>query len=298
MTKPIAPPSGSRTEVLLNESEALLAPLVKLLVSQGVGYPQLSNRLKQLFMVAARNELIDEKSKATDAAISMRSGVHRKDVRFWREDSPAERVRKELTLADQIYTKWLSDAAYRDSEGQPKKIPVNGPAPSFDSLATSITKDFHRRTVLDELIRLGLVRETVQINDANGTESDWVIPQADGLVPKADVTEMLRFFSQHAHDHMAASVSNIEAVQKGRTAPFLERSVFGTGLSEQSTEQLGNLARQLWKPAFQQMVDAANQLHSVDKNNVSPLEAQRMRFGIYYYCEPQAQAAPTDGTSS
>ena len=291
MTKPTDPAPGSRTEVLLSEGEALLAPLVKLLVSQGVGYPQLAHRLKYLFMEAARTELTDEKSKATDAAISMRSGVHRKDVRTWREDTPTERVRKELTLADQIYTKWLSDAAYCGIDGKPKTIPVSGPAPSFDALATSITKDFHRRTVLDELVRLGLVQHT----------ADLVTPQADGLVPKADMSEMLRFFSQHAHDHMAASVANIAAVQTGHEAPFLERSVFGTGLSAQSTEQLGHLARQLWKPAFQQMVDAANQLHSADKHTVAASDTQRMRFGIYYYCEPQVTQvtiASQDGSTS
>jgi hypothetical protein len=282
----------SRAELLLNESEELLFPLVKLLVSQGVGYPQLAARLKRAFMEVARQELLSEGTKAADASISVRSGVHRKEVRAWRESDEQVAPRRELSTADQVYTKWLSDAAYKDSDGKPKAIAVTGPAPSFDALVLSITKDFHRRTVLDELVRLGLAKE-IPSPSAPLDGSTWLQPIADGLVPSLDLADMLKFFSSNARDHMAASVQNILATQHDQPPPFIERSVFAQGLAVQSVDQLGALAKQLWQPAFQQMVDAANQRYQIDKETVKPGEKHRMRFGVYFYSEPQA--TPSDG---
>jgi Family of unknown function (DUF6502) len=274
----------SRADLLLNESEELLFPLVKLLVSQGVGYPQLAARLKRVFMEAARQELLAEGAKPADASVSVRSGVHRKDVRSWRESDEQAAPRKELSTADQVYTKWLTDAAYKDNEGKPKAIPVTGPAPSFDALVLSITKDFHRRTVLDELVRLGLAKE-IASSSADDEGLTWLQPIADALIPSNDLAEMLKFFSGNARDHMAASVQNIIAMRAGAPAPFIERSVFAQGLAAQSVDQLGALAKQLWQPAFQQMVDAANQRYQVDKDKLQPEDKHRMRFGVYFYSE-------------
>jgi hypothetical protein len=286
----------SKADLLLNESEELLFPLVKLLVGQGVGYPQLAARLKLVFMEAARQEQLAEGTKPTDASVSVRSGVHRKDVRAWRESDVKAATRKELSTADQVYTKWLSDAAYKDSNGKPKAIPIVGPAPSFDALVLSITKDFHRRTLLDELVRLGLAKEiTSPITSDEG--NTWLQPIADGLVPSLDLANMLKFFSSNVRDHMAASVENIMASQSNKPPPFIERSVFAQGLGTQSVDQLGALAKQLWQPAFQQMVDAANQRYQVDKDIIKPEGNHRMRFGVYFYSEPVKTPSNSDDKS-
>jgi hypothetical protein len=278
---------NSKANLLLNESEELLMPLVKLLVSQGVGFPQLAARLKLVFMEAARRELLMEGAKPTDASISIRSGVHRKDVRTWREDDTEATPRKEVSVTDQVYTKWLSDAAYKDQDGKPKPIRMTGPTPSFEALVATITRDLHRRTVLDELLRLGLVRTSGQPQEGSVDASDWVVPIADSLVPRENLAEMLRFFTENGRDHLSASVENIVAVQHGVPAPFVERSVFARGLSSESVDQLGHLARQLWQPAFQQMVDAANQRFSSDKQTLAPGSEHRMRFGVYFFSEPE-----------
>jgi Family of unknown function (DUF6502) len=287
MNTPQDPGENSKAELLLSESEELLMPLVKLLVSQGVGFPQLAARLKFVFMEAARREILIEGSKPTDASISIRSGVHRKDVRSWREDTSETTPRKEFSVTDQVYTKWLADAAYKDQDGKPKPIPMTGPTPSFEALVASITRDLHRRTVLDELQRLGLVRTSVRAAEGTTEGLDWVIPIADSLVPRENLAEMMRFFTENGRDHLSASVENLVAVQHGVPAPFVERSVFAKGLSSQSVDQLGQLARQLWQPAFQQMVDAANQRYSSDKETMWPGGEHRMRFGVYFFSEPE-----------
>ena len=271
----------SSSEQLLSDSVAMLQPLVELMVAQGVTYTQLTLALKQTFMEAARKELAAEGKKVTDAAISVRSGVHRKEVRA--SSAVARTVpaagnlaRKSLSLAEQIFTRWLTDAGYRTIDGKPASLPLTGPAPSFDSLAASVTKDFSRRTLLNELTRLGLVQE----------RGDHVIPLADAVVARDDLSEMISYYRAQLHDHLAAGAANIQAVDVGAAPPFLEQSLYANGLSPESIEHLAQMSRQLWKSAFDQLVGAASQRLALDQAHQYP---SRIRFGVYFYSESADQ---------
>jgi hypothetical protein len=282
MNGPLPPPDaqagpaapGGPGEVLLARCVAMLAPLVRLLVAHGVGYTRLSQALKRVFMDAARAELQAEGARITDAAISLRSGVHRKEVRAAHAgaEEPAAPPRA-LSLAEQVFTRWQTDAAYRDAGGGPAPLPLSGPAPSFDSLVTAITRDFSRRTLLDELVRLGLVRE----------DDGHAVPLADAVVPRRGFAEVAQYYGAHLHDHLAAGAANVRAATRGESPPFLEHSVYANGLSDASLAQLGAVARTLWKPAFNQMVETANQRYALDRERGA---RGRMRFGVYFYSEP------------
>ncbi len=265
----------------------MLVPLIQLLVAQGVTYPQLSQTLKRTFMEAARAELAAEGGKLTDAAISVRSGVHRKEVRASSAVAKAAPTashspRKSLSLTEQLFTRWLTDAGYRTVEGKPASLPLTGPAPSFDSLASSVTKDFSRRTLLNELTRLGLAKEL----------GDQIVPLADSVVPRADLSEMIAYYRGQLHDHLAAGAANIRAVSAGVAPPFLEQSLYANGLSPESIEHLAQMSRQIWKSAFDQLVGAAGQRLTVDQTQPY---SSRIRFGVYFYSESADQ--PTKESS-
>ncbi len=296
-TRPGVAPADTPGELVLSHALEMLAPLVRLLVSQGVGYPRLAQALKQVFMQAALEELHREGRRVTDAAISVRSGVHRKDVRAAGatlastaaasaaaasdasasaaapSDATSGRRRGAGSVADQVYTRWTTDAAYRDADGRPSALPLAGPAPSFDTLVSAVTRDLSRRTVLDELVRLGLARE----------HEGRVEPLADAAIPRADLARMLEFLSDHVHDHLAAGEANLRAARAGDKPPFLEHALYANGLSDASIEQLRQLAVQLWRTAFGQIAEAARQRHAIDREHGRD---GRLRFGVYFYSEP------------
>ena len=268
---------AAEADLLLERACDVIGPLARLLVAKGVGYTQLAVALKAVFMEAARAELARSQGKETDAAISLLSGVHRKDVRAYqaqRESSQMQSPKpsRALSLAEQVFTRWATDAACKDEEGQPAVLSLLGPAPSFDSLVNAISKDFSRRTVLDELLRLGLVSE----------QGDYLVPLAQGVAPTKGFTELTHYLATNVHDHLAAAAENVRAVSAGDKAPFLEHSMYANGLSPASIAQLSHLAKTLWQPAFGQMVDAARQRYAVDEANE---ESGRMRFGVYFYSD-------------
>ena len=285
-----APPTEATDDLVLTQSLEMLQPLVRLLVSQGVSYSALTKALKTEFVQAAREQLSEEGAKVTDAAVSLRSGVHRKDVRLLNQPnddkvadsaiaaSSGADAPRSLSLAGQVYTIWTTDARYLDAKGKPLALPATGPAPSFESLARSISTDLSRRTILDELARLGLVKE----------EGDTVTPMAAAMVPTKRLTDTLQFLSENVRDHLSAGVVNLNAVAHETAPPHLEHSMIAAGLSNDSIEQLANLAGQLWKPVFNQSVDAARKRYSLDESHGY---TGRIRFGVYVYSEADESAS-------
>lgn len=254
----------------------MLTPLVHALIARGVTYPQFSQTMKQVFLEVARSELGLRNQRQTDSAVSILSGVHRKDVRALGAAAP-EQLQPALSLVSQIFTRWVSEPAYRDKRNRPRVLPRTGAKGSFEALATSVSTDVHPRTALEELVRLGVVTVTAERVHLN----------ASAFVPTRGFAETAALFSRNVADHIAAGAHNLDPAQ--RDERFLEQSVFAESLSAESAHQLAELARVLWAEAFQKMVGRAQQ--QVDRDIGKPQSDRRIRFGVYFY---SAQSAKPD----
>ncbi|GAB4473770.1 MAG: DUF6502 family protein [Burkholderiaceae bacterium] len=282
------PAQPSRADVLLHESLTIMAPLVRALIAHGVTYPRFAQALKQVFLEAARAELAQHGKKPSDSALSLRSGVHRKDVRTFTERGRLKPSgNRTLSMASLVFAKWSRDAAYVGTDGAPRPLPLRSRAPqelSFESLTWSISKDFHPRSILDELLRLNLA----------AVEDDTVRLKADAFVPTEAFAELAHYFGANLRDHAAASADNL--LRAGREQPprFLERATFADGLTATSIEALDRLARQIWADAAKRMYEAAAQRVQTDAAEPAERANQRMRFGIYFYSEPVPPPAEGD----
>jgi hypothetical protein len=275
-------PSEEHARIALREVQVLMAPLVRWLLRHGVHYGAFANVLKQVFVSVAREELAGAEAKVTDSAISVLSGVHRKDVRTLGE-GPAPAVPRSVPLASQVFTRWLTDARYCSPQsGQPLPLARSGREGSFEALSREVSTDVHPRTVLDELLRLGLVE----------VDGERVVPRTQAFVPADDLDELTALFSANVADHIAAAVHNL--TEPGMR--LLEQSVYAEGLAPESARQLAGHARALWAQAFASMVEQARARVDADR---AVAGSGRMRFGVYYYADPvpDAPAADSDTTS-
>jgi hypothetical protein len=178
--------------------------------------------------------------------------------------------------------RWLTDARYCSAPGRPAPRARTGPSGSFEALAREVSTDVHPRTVLDELVRLGLVE----------VEGERVLPQAQMFMPAKDLEELAELFSANVADHIAAAVHNL-------TEPgpkLLEQSVFADGLMPESAQRLADVARQLWARAFEEMVAQARARVEAD---AAADGLTRVRFGVYFYADPvpEPRAADNDATA-
>ncbi|WP_127998204.1 DUF6502 family protein [Piscinibacter defluvii] len=280
-----ARPTVEHAALALRELPALMAPLARWLLRNGAAYGAVADALKQVFVDAARAELQRDGRAPTVSALSVLSGVHRKDVKAL-EQRPrtAEAVvaGKGVPLASQVFTRWMADKRLRGRDGRPRALARSGPAPSFEALAREVSQDVHPRTVLEELLRLGLVE----------LADEQVRPTGSAFIPSRRLDELTALFAANARDHLAAAVHNLTV-----DAPrYLEQSVFADGLGADSVERLHTLAREAWAQAFRAMVDEAQAAVQADAA-VEPPDQQRIRFGVYFYAEP-VQEAPGTATAS
>ena len=280
---------ASRSDVLLDQTVAMLAPLIRLLVAHGVTYPQLAVALKPAFLRAARAELAQSGKRINDSAISIVSGVHRKDVRALScSQSRATHEQKPLrSLADEVANRWASDPHYLDQDGLPLALPVrNGIAqsePSFERLSQSVTRDFHSRAVLDELVRLDLI----EISD------DIARLDQQRAIADRSFVHTMDYIARNVHDHLAAIEGNFSATQSAGGLPRLEHSVAAENLGPESIEALQELAHRILESSTRRICALSDECVERDSQH-SGSHALRMRFGMYFYSEPESPLTSGD----
>ena len=275
--------SATRSDVLLDQAVAMLAPLARLLVANGVTLPQFVAALKPEFLRAAYAELSESGARINGSAISLVSGVHRKDVRALGSGStPPSQARERLpTLVDEVIVRWTTDPHYIDLQGSPRTLPVrtaNGTGgPSFEQLSRSVSSDFHGRAVLEELHRRGVVH----INDAGVTLT------LDGTIADQRYMQTMAYIGESVYDHLAAIEANFTAAQTGERPPHLEQSIAASGLSSESVHVVQELVGRVAESAMRRIGSQSEQCVEHDKHRGGD-QAMRMRFGIYFYSERES----------
>jgi hypothetical protein len=270
----------SRSDLALAAALRVMAPLVDLLLHEGVTYPRLANALKKTFLDAAPGVLESGSARVNDSSISTLTGIHRKDVREWRSVGRPLPQAKTFGAVMELYTRWASDPLYRDKKGRPRILDRFGGPGSFDALAASVSNDVGSHALLQELIRLGIAARVETDSDAEGGKVRLCV---DAFVPKEGAAEMLQLLSDNVGDHLAAAAHNL----RGTKAPMLEQSVFADSLRPESVAAMNALARQVWQSAFHDIVRDATALSDQDRGQSGA--DQRVRIGMYFYHGPNVK---------
>jgi len=273
--------SETRSDLALAGALRIMAPLVEMLLREGVAYPRLANALKKTFLDAAPRVLAGSSTRVNDSSVSTLTGIHRKDVRHWRAEGQPRPQAKTLGAVMEVYTRWADDPLYCDAAGQPRVLDRAGGPGTFETLAASVTHDVGPRALLQELVRLGIAARVETDSNAEGEKFSLCV---DSFVPKEGAVEMLQLFSDNVGDHVAAAAHNLT----GSDDPMLEQSVYVDSLSPESVAAMNDLARQIWLRAFHELVRDATALS--DKDSGQPGADQRVRVGMYFYHGPDALA--------
>jgi hypothetical protein len=263
-------------KTLIDALRSVLYPLVRLMLAKGVTYSFLSDLLKGIFVEVADREFRLEGKPSTDSRISLLSGVHRKDVRRLRQvtDEPSEPMPRAVSLGAQLAAAWVGLPQYLDQEGHPCPLPRlarKGGEVSFEGLVESVSKDIRPRAVLDEWLRLGVVR----IDD-----EDRVVLNTDAFIPRYGFDEKAFYFGHNLRDHAAAATYNL--LEEGE--PLMERSVHYDDLSQTSVETLRSLAGKDGMKVLKTLNREAAKLQANDAADSTP--PNRITFGVYFYTEP------------
>lgn len=261
-------PSGP----FLRAVRTVLRPLVRGLVRRGVQLPQIVEELKALYVDAARLEAA-KSGRVTQSAISVMSGVHRKDVKRLlekTEDSP--QPPSAASMGSKLIGIWMGRAPFAAEDGSPRPLfeKRSDGQPSFEELVGEVSRDVRSRAVLDDWLRLNVVvkREDglVELN----TEA-FATPEAEA--------DALHFFGRNLRDHVSAGLHNLD----GNDPRFIDRATFYWGLTDASIEKLRSLAQDLGTEAVREANKQALDLATRDRDSGDG--RHRMTFGVYFYSE-------------
>jgi len=263
-----------RQQIVLDCVLRALRPLVRLLIRHGVTYPEFATALKSVFLQAAQDELGERAAKQTDSALTLLSGVHRRDVRtLLRAPTEAARpVRDARSLAAQVVARWLNQRSFRTRTGVPRTLTRTGRS-SFDALVAGVSSDVRPRAVLEELKRLGAVAES----------EAGIALTVEGFAPRRGFDATAALIADNLADHAAAAVRNLDGERN-----FLEQAVFVDEITTASAAHLHKVAMQAWHKAMHDMLAQAQIRCDDDSAHAEPAErTHRARFGVYYYSEAE-----------
>lgn len=268
---------------LLVAAHAILAPLSRLLVAGGVPFDSVQQVLKTTMVEAARQAHADAPPHELAARVSQATGLDAREVQRVSE-TPSVDAGPQRSLAAELFTRWRTSPAYADPHGRPRVLPRAGEAPSFESLARSVTSDRPPSSLLNELVRLGLA--------AYLPDRDVVVLVLGAYVPSADLSRMMQFLAHNVGDHLSAAVENVVG-----TAPrHVERAVFVAGLSQPSIETAEKWVSQCWERMLADLAPLLETLLARDEaDGTMQPHAWRFRAGLYgFACEsdPPAEDPP------
>ncbi len=266
-------------QTVLDAMDGLFAPLAQLCIAKGIRIRALEDRLRGAFVKAARDAHPAQASARLTSRISAATGLTRREVARL-ESQPDPNHEPQRSPITELFTHWLSDPALRDADNKPLTLPRQGPAPSFESLAQSTTRDVHPRTLLDELCRLQLA--------AYDASSDSVQLLREAFVPRGDWARMLAFLGDNVGDHFRAAVANV--LQDGKQ--HIEQAIFADELSAQSLAQARELMTQQWRTLLAQVAPQLEHLIETDKKN-GRAQDHSMRIGLFTWSQAMAEPAKT-----
>jgi|CXWL01.1.fsa_nt_gi hypothetical protein len=286
---PNPPAPGHEQEALHEALAGLMASVARLAVARGLPFAAVEEMLKIAFVEAAARAHPGLPDHRKVSRISTTTGINRREVtRLTQQPALAPGAApRSRSVASEVFAHWRTQRPYRDRAGEPRLLPRQGPAPSFETLAQAVTRDVHPRSLLNELCRLGMA-----VWDEG---ADTVALVRDAFVPHGDRVRMLGYLGDNVGDHLRAAVDNV----LGDDRTHFEQAVFADGLTAASLASMRPAIRTLWQALLAALVPTLEARVEADAQAVAPGVPPahgRLRVGLYTYQEeaaaPAAPASP------
>ncbi|MEQ1516166.1 MAG: DUF6502 family protein [Usitatibacteraceae bacterium] len=274
--------AAETSSILIRSIRHVMRPVIRLMMRHGIVLQTFNELVKSVYTEEAEKEITAAGNVATDLQISLMTGIHRKEVKRFRDEGyDAFILSQTLCTGADVVTAWLTDRRFLSGRREPKHLTTRRgeSVDSFSTLVRTVDAELRPNAVLAEMVRLGVVK----------VESDWAQLVVDAFVPQKGFDNKVQYLAENGHDFLATVVHNIG---QPKTA-MLEQSLSASAISAASAEDLERTARNLWKLVMQQDMERAIELEARDK--AAGQIDRRINFGVYFYNESLPKS---EGTAS
>ncbi|MDO6442779.1 DUF6502 family protein [Marinobacter sp. 2_MG-2023] len=266
----------------------ILRPLARLLLRNGVPYGEFSELVKRAYVEAAMEDFPGKGRKPTDSGAAVMTGLTRKEVKRQREILGGEHTGKleglHTNRASRVVSGWVHDSVFQDSDGHPATLAFNG-AQGFCELVKKYSGDMPPRSVLNELLRVGMVSMD---NDAGKVT---LIQRA--FVPTEDSEEMLQFFGEDVSD-LIATVDHNLVRGEGDEPPFFQRTLTYNNIPPEVVSQWRAYAAEQSQNMLEQMdswLGPKDRDVSGSQDDAAVQESFRTGISVFYFEEAVSSAS-------
>lgn len=257
----------------------LLKPLVRVMLRNGITFKEFAEVAKHAYVEVAAQDFEIEGKRQTDSRISTITGLTRKEVLRLRSlpQDDALMLTAQFNRAARVINYWVRSEAFLDALGEPLALPFAGGDLSFGELVRRSSGDIPARTILDELLHVGVVEEL-----ADGT----IRLLTRAYVPIRDNVEKIKILGTDVADLISTIDHNL-AAERGHT--YFQRKVCYNNLPAEALPEL--------KPALERMAQAAleemnEKMMACDRDSNGTLKGsgrKRAGIGIFYFEEEQQE---------
>lgn len=268
--------SDSVKQTLLATFRVLLGPLVRILLRQGISYGEFSEVAKAVYVEIALKDFKVAGRRATKTRLAVMTGLTRKEVKRVVDEANKERfeLRANFNRLGRVLVGWHTDADFTGPYGLPLELQYETSTPNNVTVTELVRRhsgDMSPRSILDELIRVGAVRET---------DKGWYrvlrrdyIPEAEGIHNFERVGSVIRNFINTIDFNMTKS-----APGKGR---FERLAVADDGMRLQDIPKFDAYLRERCQTMLEEVDNWITNLPKPDKKKGDVVI--RTGMGIYHY---------------
>ena len=265
--------------MLQTATQALLRPLVKLLLNNGVSFGEFSEWARESFVEVAAHEFVLEGKAQTNTRISVLTGIFRRDVARIRKQKakPIEKSKTSNRLV-RIIAAWRRASEYLGENGEPKAIPLEGETPSLEMLVKRYGGDVSYQAILGEMERLQIVEKA---------DDGLLVLKALAYVPTKDLNKQFELMGRASADLLSTINHNIESPDNSR----IQMSVAYEGVPPETVARFKEMSEHK-AMAMLRKFDAwlADNLEEFDEEAArgeDREEQYRVGLGLYYFQEKQ-----------
>ena len=157
--------SDSIKAALLSAFQVLLGPLVRILLRQGISYAEFSEVAKAAYVEIALKDFKVAGRRPTRTRVAVMTGLTRKEVKRVIDEALKDQYEPNAKFSrlGRVLVGWHTDTDFTGPYGLPLELQYENTQPNdptFSELVRRHSGDMSPRSILDELIRVGAVRET------------------------------------------------------------------------------------------------------------------------------------------
>jgi hypothetical protein len=247
----------------------LMRPLVRILLRNGIAYGTLAELVRKVYVDVAFQDFAPAGKKQTVSRVSVLTGLTRKEVKrlvdLKNPDDTASQERYNRGV--RVIGGWLNDKRFREANGNPADLPVDGKSNSFATLVKDYSGDIPTRAMLAMLVESGSVRLV--------KGRTRLVRRA--FVPDSDSIDKIQILGNDVNELIATIDHNITAEPDDL---FFQRKVAYDNVDPDALIKLKKLSFRKAQALLEQL-DRQYASHELEDENDD--RGKYISMGIYFY---------------